>query len=85
MNFLAFRSEHIARDFSELLDTLLRRQCVFIITGGINLAIDILNDFSAIATYAPYVDAMFVDRQCASLLRQGGFALNCPTRRAYSR
>lgn len=31
----------------------------------------ILNDFKAIATYAPYVDAMFVDRQCASLLQQG--------------
>ncbi|WP_342710856.1 hypothetical protein AAFG13_00925 [Bradyrhizobium sp. B124] len=31
----------------------------------------ILNDFSAISTYAPYVDAMFVDKQCASLLRQG--------------
>jgi hypothetical protein len=31
----------------------------------------ILNDFSAISTYSPYVDAMFVDRQCASLLRQG--------------
>jgi hypothetical protein len=31
----------------------------------------ILNDFSAISTYSPCVDAMFVDRQCASLLRQG--------------
>jgi hypothetical protein len=31
----------------------------------------ILNDFSAIATYAPYVDAMFIDKQCASLLQQG--------------
>jgi hypothetical protein len=31
----------------------------------------ILNDFSAISTYAPYVDAMFLDRQCASLLKQG--------------
>jgi hypothetical protein len=31
----------------------------------------ILNDFSAIATYAPYVDAMFIDNQCASLLQQG--------------
>jgi hypothetical protein len=31
----------------------------------------ILNDFSAISTYGPYVDAMFVDRQCASLLKQG--------------
>jgi hypothetical protein len=31
----------------------------------------ILNDFTAIATYAPYVDAMFVDRQCASLLQLG--------------
>jgi hypothetical protein len=32
-------------------------------TGGI------LNDFSAIATYGPYVDAMFVDRECAELLK----------------
>ena len=31
----------------------------------------ILNDFSAISSYAPYVDAMFVDKQCASLLKQG--------------
>jgi hypothetical protein len=36
-----------------------------------NLTAGILNDFTAIATYAPYVDAMFVDRQCASLLQQG--------------
>jgi hypothetical protein len=31
----------------------------------------ILNDFNAIATYAPYVDAMFIDNQCASLFQQG--------------
>jgi hypothetical protein len=36
-----------------------------------NLSAGILNDFTAISTYAPYVDAMFVDRQCASLLTQG--------------
>jgi hypothetical protein len=36
-----------------------------------NLEAGILNDFTAIATYAPYVDAMLVDRQCASLLQQG--------------
>jgi hypothetical protein len=36
-----------------------------------NIGAGILNDFTAIATYAPYVDAMFVDRQCASLLQQG--------------
>jgi hypothetical protein len=36
-----------------------------------NLTAGILNDFTAIATYALYVDAMFVDRQCASLLQQG--------------
>jgi hypothetical protein len=36
-----------------------------------SLSAGILNDFTAIATYAPYADAMFVDRQCASLLRQG--------------
>lgn len=28
------------------------------------------NDVQAIATYAPYVDAMFVDRECAGLLRE---------------
>jgi hypothetical protein len=38
---------------------------------GPNIGAGILNDFSAIATHAPYVDAMFVDRQCASLLQQG--------------
>jgi hypothetical protein len=31
----------------------------------------VLNDFTAISTYAPYIDAMFVDRQCANLLKQG--------------
>jgi hypothetical protein len=31
----------------------------------------ILNDFSAVATYAPFVDAMFIDKECASLLQQG--------------
>ena len=43
------------------------------ISSGQNPAISasVLNDFTAIATYAPYVDAMFVDRQCASLLQQG--------------
>jgi hypothetical protein len=35
------------------------------------MSASVLNDFTAIATYAPYVDAMFVDRQCASLLKQG--------------
>jgi hypothetical protein len=29
-----------------------------------------LNDVTAIATYAPYVDAMFVDNECAALLRE---------------
>jgi hypothetical protein len=35
------------------------------------LKASVLNDFTAISTYAPYVDAMFVDKECASLLRQG--------------
>jgi hypothetical protein len=30
-----------------------------------------VNDVRAISTYAPYVDAMFVDRECAELLREG--------------
>jgi hypothetical protein len=38
---------------------------------GLKMSASILNDFTAISTYAPYVDAMFVDRQCASLLQQG--------------
>ncbi len=29
-----------------------------------------LNDFTAIATYGPYVDAMFLDRECATLLSE---------------
>jgi hypothetical protein len=29
----------------------------------------ILNDFNAIATYGTYVDAMFVDRECAELMK----------------
>lgn len=31
----------------------------------------IMTDFQAIAAYAPYVDAMFVDRECALLLKEG--------------
>jgi hypothetical protein len=31
----------------------------------------LLNDISAIAAYAPYVDAMLVDNECAELLRYG--------------
>jgi hypothetical protein len=31
----------------------------------------ILNDFTAIATYGPCVDAMFVDKECAELLTHG--------------
>ncbi len=30
-----------------------------------------LNDINAIAAYAPYVDAMFVDNECAELLKHG--------------
>ena len=30
-----------------------------------------VNDVRAISTYAPYVDAMFIDRECADLLREG--------------
>jgi hypothetical protein len=29
-----------------------------------------MNDVRAIATYAPYVDALFVDRECAALLAE---------------
>lgn len=31
----------------------------------------LINDFQAIAAYAPYVDAMFIDRECAALLGEG--------------
>lgn len=31
----------------------------------------IMTDFRAIAAYAPYVDAMFIDRECALLLGEG--------------
>ena len=30
-----------------------------------------LNDIRAISTYAHYVDAMFIDRECASMLAEG--------------
>lgn len=32
--------------------------------------IGIFNDFKTISTYAPYVDAMFLDRECATLLNE---------------
>ncbi len=31
----------------------------------------LLNDITAISAYAPYVDAMFIDNECAELLRHG--------------
>lgn len=31
----------------------------------------LMTDFQAIAAYAPYVDAMFIDRECALLLGEG--------------
>ncbi len=31
----------------------------------------IMSDFQAIAAYAPYVDAMFIDKECAALLNEG--------------
>ena len=31
----------------------------------------LMTDFQAIAAYAPYVDAMFIDRECALLLSEG--------------
>lgn len=33
-------------------------------------SISIFNDFRAISTYAPYVDAMFLDNECANLLNE---------------
>jgi hypothetical protein len=30
-----------------------------------------MNDVRAISTYAPYVDAMFIDQECAEMLREG--------------
>lgn len=32
--------------------------------------VSIFNDFRAISTYAPYVDAMFLDNECANLLNE---------------
>lgn len=36
----------------------------------------LMNDFRSIATYAPYVDAMFIDRQCANFLNEGDLLKN---------
>jgi hypothetical protein len=33
-----------------------------------------LNDIKAIATYGPYVDAMFLDKECESLIRESNLA-----------
>lgn len=40
------------------------------------IAAGILNDFTAISTYGPYVDAMFVDKECAELLNHGKVRAN---------
>lgn len=34
----------------------------------------LINDIRAISCYAPYVDAMFIDKECAQLLREGPLA-----------
>lgn len=31
-----------------------------------------MNDIRAVSTYSPYVDAMFIDKGCAELVRQVG-------------
>ncbi len=42
-----------------------------VVGGQRRLTRGFLNDVRAISTYAPYVDAMFVDRECAELLNEG--------------
>ncbi|MEA1941966.1 MAG: hypothetical protein U9P68_06965 [Pseudomonadota bacterium] len=37
-----------------------------------------LNDFEAISTYGPYVDAMFLDRECATLLKEDPLKSDLP-------
>jgi hypothetical protein len=45
-------------------------------TGQLKFTRGITTDFKAIATYAPYVDAMFVDRECAQFLNEGELRKN---------
>jgi hypothetical protein len=42
-----------------------------VVGGQRRLMRGFMNDVRAISTYAPYVDAMFVDRECAELLGEG--------------
>jgi hypothetical protein len=39
-----------------------------VVNGQKSVSCGMINDIRAISTYAPYVDAMFVDRECAALL-----------------
>ena len=41
-----------------------------VVNGQRNISRGMMNDVRAIAAYAPYVDAMFVDRECAALLAE---------------
>ncbi len=41
-----------------------------VVNGQRRINQGMMNDVRAIATYAPYVDAMFVDRECAALLAE---------------
>jgi hypothetical protein len=41
-----------------------------VVNGQRRVSRGMMNDIRAIATYAPYVDAMFVDKECAALLAE---------------
>ena len=45
-----------------------------VVNGQRHVNRGMMNDVRAIATYAPYVDAMFVDRECAALLAESPLA-----------
>jgi hypothetical protein len=57
--------------FSRLLSYLLAAFGRRVSMGQRKFTRGIMTDFQAIAAYAPYVDAMFIDRECALLLREG--------------
>lgn len=57
--------------FSRLLSYLLAAFGRRVSMGQRKFTRGIMTDFQAIAAYAPYVDAMFIDRECALLLGEG--------------
>ena len=66
------RTQPHLKIFAHLFAALARK----VSSGQRNVTRGFMNDIMAISTYSPYVDGMFIDRECASLLSEQPLAAN---------